>query len=204
MPCCFRLSGLKRVSVQSDAGARRPGNCLQSSFKRVRLPPASFDRSTAGSDYISTDANVRTTTSSAVSEMHPNCQSGLHQHPVTVCRKARCLGNHLVGPFYHNKRSNCLQGIHDGPKVAMPGDRLVNGAGVSLRQWGQSTVHHTAWRIRTAVAAMQFSAHLRWIAFLNGIAAIRPCSGNAALRRFWDDNLKQKKGSAAGLEYMHL
>ncbi len=31
-------------------------------------------------------------------------------------------------------------GVHDGPKVAMPGDRLVNGAGVSLRRWGQSTI----------------------------------------------------------------
>lgn len=35
---------------------------------------------------------------------------------------------------------NCLLGVHDGPKVAMPGDRLVNGAGVSRRRRGQSTV----------------------------------------------------------------
>ena len=35
---------------------------------------------------------------------------------------------------------NCLLGVHDGPKVAMPGDRLVNGAGVSPRQRGRSTI----------------------------------------------------------------
>ena len=33
------LSGLLRLS---DAGARWPGDCLQSSFKWVRLPPASL------------------------------------------------------------------------------------------------------------------------------------------------------------------
>ena len=31
---------------------------------------------------------------------------------------------------------NCLSGVHDGPKVAMSGDRLVNGAGVSLETMG--------------------------------------------------------------------
>jgi hypothetical protein len=35
---------------------------------------------------------------------------------------------------------NCLLGVHDGPKVAMPGDRLVNGAGVSPRRRGRSTI----------------------------------------------------------------
>jgi len=28
---------------------------------------------------------------------------------------------------------NCLSGVHDGPKVVTPGDRLANGAGVSWR-----------------------------------------------------------------------
>jgi hypothetical protein len=41
-------------------------------------------------------------------------------------------------------RSNCRLGIHDGPKVAMPGDRLVNDAGISLRRWGRSTVRNIA------------------------------------------------------------
>ena len=36
--------------------------------------------------------------------------------------------------------SDCLLGVHDGPKVATLGDQLVNGAGVSLRQRGQSTI----------------------------------------------------------------
>ena len=36
--------------------------------------------------------------------------------------------------------SDCPLGVHDGPKVAMLGDRLVNGAGVSPRQRGQSTI----------------------------------------------------------------
>jgi hypothetical protein len=31
---------------------------------------------------------------------------------------------------------NCLSGVHDGPKVAMPGDRLVKGAGVSTEMKG--------------------------------------------------------------------
>ena len=35
---------------------------------------------------------------------------------------------------------DCQLGVHDGPKVAMPGDRLVNGAGVSPRRRGQSTI----------------------------------------------------------------
>jgi len=35
---------------------------------------------------------------------------------------------------------NCLLGVHDGPKVAMSGDRLVNGAGVSCRRKGRSTI----------------------------------------------------------------
>ncbi len=35
---------------------------------------------------------------------------------------------------------DCLLGVHDGPKVAMLGDQLVNGAGVSPRQRGQSTI----------------------------------------------------------------
>ena len=36
--------------------------------------------------------------------------------------------------------SDCLLGVHDGLKVAMPGDRLVSGAGVSPRRRGQSTI----------------------------------------------------------------
>ena len=36
--------------------------------------------------------------------------------------------------------SDCLLGVHDGPKVAMLGDQLVNGAGVSPRRRGQSTI----------------------------------------------------------------
>jgi hypothetical protein len=35
---------------------------------------------------------------------------------------------------------DCPLGVHDGPKVAMPGDRLVKGAEVSSRQRGQSTI----------------------------------------------------------------
>ena len=35
---------------------------------------------------------------------------------------------------------NCLLGVHDGPKVVMPGDRLANGVGVSPRQRGRSTI----------------------------------------------------------------
>ena len=71
--------------------------------------------------------------------MTPNCPSGLHQHPVKVCRKARCLGKPSLGIF-ETIPHNCPKGVHDGPKVPMPGDRLVNGAGVSLRRRGQSTV----------------------------------------------------------------
>ncbi len=72
-------------------------------------------------------------------------------------------------------RSNCRLGIHDGPKVAMPGDRLVNDARVSLRRRGRSTVRHAKWRIRTAVAGMPFSTHLRWINYSTNrvIAAVR-------------------------------
>ena len=51
----------------------------------------------------------------------------------------------------------------------MPGDRLANDAGVSLRRWGQSTVYHVTWRIRTAAAVTPFSAHLRWIRVLEGL-----------------------------------
>ncbi len=40
----------------------------------------------------------------------------------------------------HNTKFNCLLGIHEEPKVAMSGDRLVNGAGVSCRRRGQSTI----------------------------------------------------------------
>ena len=36
--------------------------------------------------------------------------------------------------------SDCPLGVHDGPKVATLGDQLVNGAGVSPRQRGQSTI----------------------------------------------------------------
>lgn len=35
---------------------------------------------------------------------------------------------------------DCPLGVHDGPKVATLGDQLVNGAGVSSRQRGQSTI----------------------------------------------------------------
>ena len=58
--------------------------------------------------------------------------------------KPRCL----------ESQSNCLLGVHDGPKVAMPGDRLVNGAGVSRRRWGQSTISGSP-LIRTAVTRTQ-------------------------------------------------
>ena len=50
----------------------------------------------------------------------------------------RCLNHSLVGRPQH--RLNCLLRAHDGPKVAIPGDRLVNGAGVCCRRWGQSTI----------------------------------------------------------------
>src|SRR3954453_940026 len=36
--------------------------------------------------------------------------------------------------------SDCLLGVHDGPKIATLGDQLVNGAGVSRRQRRQSTI----------------------------------------------------------------
>ena len=73
-------------------------------------------------------------------ERQPNCPSGLH-HPVTVCRKARCLDKPSLGDFFpqetiHKPNVSTAQlplGItyYDGLKVAMPGDRLVNG-GASL------------------------------------------------------------------------
>ena len=40
--------------------------------------------------------------------------------------------------------SDCPLGVHDGPKVAMLGDQLVNGAGVSPRQRGQSTINRVS------------------------------------------------------------
>ena len=53
---------------------------------------------------------------------------------------ARCLDDHFVGPLTtQTALPDCRLGVHDGPKVAMPGDRLVNGAGVSRRRRGQST-----------------------------------------------------------------
>ena len=62
---------------------------------------------------------------------------------------------------------NCLLGVHDGPKVVMPGNRLVNGAGVSRRQRGQSTVSDlvadTDGRIQK-----QLSVILRWGFEYNG------------------------------------
>ena len=60
------------------------------------------------------------------------------------------------------RQPNCRSGVHDGPKVAMPGDRLVNGAGVSRRRRGQSTVRGAkAPLIRTAVTKTLL-AQLRW------------------------------------------
>ena len=39
----------------------------------------------------------------------------------------RCLSKHLVEDFVVTL-PNCRRGVHDGPKVAMSGDRLVNGS----------------------------------------------------------------------------
>ena len=44
------------------------------------------------------------------------------------------LNHSFVGRSQY--KPNCLLGVHDGPKVAMPGDRLVNGAGVSSEMKG--------------------------------------------------------------------
>jgi len=59
----------------------------------------------------------------------------------------------------------------------MPGDWLVNDAGVSMRRWGQSTVRHVTWWIRTAVAETPFSAHLRWITYRRGWPRMAPAFG---------------------------
>jgi hypothetical protein len=64
------------------------------------------------------------------------------------CEEAQRLNYPFVGRSQYEP--NCLLGVHDGPKVAMPGDRLVHGAGVSRRRRGQSTVGDSP--IRTAVA----------------------------------------------------
>ena len=40
----------------------------------------------------------------------------------------------------HVNPGTACYAVDDGPKVAMPGDRLVNGAGISLRRKGQSTI----------------------------------------------------------------
>ena len=37
--------------------------------------------------------------------------------------------------------SDCLLGVHDGPKVAMLGDQLVNGARISPRRKSPSTIN---------------------------------------------------------------
>ncbi len=66
----------------------------------------------------------------------------------SFCERERCLNYTFVGRSQY--KPNCLLGVHDGPKVAMPGDRLVNGAEVSRRRRGQSTVGDSP--IRTAVA----------------------------------------------------
>lgn len=46
---------------------------------------------------------------------------------------------------------NCLLGVHDGPKVAMPGDRLVNGTGVSSETKGPVNNRRITSSVRTAV-----------------------------------------------------
>lgn len=133
-----------------DAGARRHGDCLQSSSKRVRLPPASLRLS------------GEPPSNKCVLERQPNCPSGLHQHPVTVCRKARCLGNPSLGDSFgeemiqkqQHRQANCRSGVHDGPKVATPGDRLSEWRHESLRDdCCQSTVGN-AEPIRTAANRM--------------------------------------------------
>src|SRR5262245_38661971 len=37
------------------------------------------------------------------------------------------------------ENADCLLGVHDGPKVANPGDRIASGTGVSRRQGCRST-----------------------------------------------------------------
>ena len=56
--------------------------------------------------------------------------------------------------------SDCLLGVHDGLKVATPGDRLVNGAGV-FRDEGASQRSAACLPTRTAVN-QKLSAYLRW------------------------------------------
>ena len=63
---------------------------------------------------------------------------------------------------------DCPLGVHDGPKVAMPGDRLVNGAGVSLRLWGQSTIGSKL--ADTDGRNRQLSTNLRWAIGKNRLA----------------------------------
>lgn len=69
-----------------------------------------------------------------------NCSSELHQHPAKVCRKARCFDKPSLGTFparksktKQHRQTNCQSGVHDGLKVAMPGDRLVIG-GATLHE----------------------------------------------------------------------
>ena len=50
-----------------------------------------------------------------------------------------------------NTLPNCLLGVHDGPKVVMPGDRLANGAGVSRQTKGPVNNQRLALLVRTAV-----------------------------------------------------
>ena len=62
--------------------------------------------------------------------------TGVSDRP-TVCSdyifllRSPGLSGSFVGRSQY--KPNCLLGVHDGPKVAMPGNRLVNGAGISPR-----------------------------------------------------------------------
>jgi hypothetical protein len=44
----------------------------------------------------------------------PNCPSGLHPHPATVCRKARCLGETSLGNLFPCRDESKTENI-DGP-----------------------------------------------------------------------------------------
>ena len=118
----------KRTALEPDGQA--------AACKAVEVgstPTGVSDRSTAGSDYIFLQRSpksepilrwmvfkeaqlpVGTTSLTLI---------GAERRDVSTTTSLGLLTTQTTLP-------NCLLGVHDGPKVAMPGDRLVNGAGVS-------------------------------------------------------------------------
>jgi hypothetical protein len=59
-----------------------------------------------------------------VAQLHVRCKHRMKTEAPKKVAEPFALSNSL------DIRPNCQPGVHDGPKVATPGDRLVNGAGV--------------------------------------------------------------------------